>query len=505
MPQGERPEYRHLLQVPSLADVTQPVAVTVIVPGQSAHHIATQRMAWMLVTLLSRSTTHVVSSITVNCPARALLQSLVTPHPARDGTLLSTLVDARVHGGPDAVPVVPALDSDYSKGAADLHLTYVINPSGTDGSLGSNEWALFASAWAGELTTDRPRLAPDPDAAAPFGAYVAAALAAAQVFLTARAHSYEPKPVMLDAWQWAVDPEQFVEPDVVEIEVDSVLAGVGAVGSACLLALWATEGVTGYVRAIDADERGIDVTNLNRCLPFTVADVDQPKAATAAAALTREGFVIGPEFGLGETYVDRTTHLISAVDTPEARQALQDCYPASAVQASTRDLRLEILRADPTNESACLRCYNPPKEVVPDDTLRGEAATASEGELQAHADSIGASIEAVKEWTKTGGCGELSDAMLTRLRASTGSRAEFSVGFMSVLAGTLLAARVVADSFARRDRAEATPSTPLNARFVLTLLDPAAVTNGRRAYPRDPSCPCCSKLRRTSWLSTFVG
>lgn len=464
-------------------------------------------MAWMLVTLLSRSTTHIVRSIAVTCPSGVLLQPLVAPHSAADGTLLSTLLEAPFHGGPDAAPVVTAIDSDRPDPLAGPHMSYVINPVDmvSDPDRGCDVWALVASAWAGEVANDRPRVPESPQSPEPFGAYIAACLAAAQVFLTARAHGYEPSPVVLDAWQWAVEPEQIVEPDELAVEIDSVLAGVGAVGSACLLALWATEGVTGYVKAVDADEKGVDVTNLNRCLPFTVANVDTPKAAAAATALAREAFVIDPEFGLAETYVDRTTHLISAVDTPEARQALQDRYPASAVQASTRDLRLEVLRADPVDESACLRCYNPPRDVVPDDTLRGQVADSSEEELQEHASSIGASLEAIKAWLETGGCGELGDAMLSRLRASTGSRAEFSVGFMSVLAGTLLAARVVADSVARRDQAGASSSDPLAARFVLTLLDPAAVTNGQKAYPSDPNCPSCSPLRRTSWLSTFLG
>lgn len=459
----------------------------------------------MLVTLLSRSTVHIVKRIVIDCPPDVVLHRLVTPHPASDGSLLSTLIETRAHGGPDAVDILTSTDPGCLDPATGPHLTYVINPSEVDAGLGHSAWAVVASAWAGEVTTRQPRLVPDPKAMTPFGAYIAACLAAAQVFLTARAHAYEPEPVVLDAWQWAIGSERFIEPNPVSIEIDSVLAGVGAVGSACLLALWATEEVTGYVKAVDADERGIDITNLNRCLPFTVDDVGKPKAATAAAALSRAGFVIAPEFGLGETYVDRDTHLISAVDTPEARQALQDRYPASAVQASTRDLRLEVLRVDPTSESACLRCYNPPTETVPDDTLRGAAAAASEGELQEHADHLGVSVEAIEEWTKTGVCGELGDAMLTRLRASTGSRAEFSVGFMSVLAGALLAVRVVADSIARSNRANNTSTQPMETRFVLTLLDPTAITNGRRPYPRDPNCPCCSPLRRTSWLSTFVG
>jgi len=69
-----------------------------------------------------------------------------------------------------------------------------------------------------------------------------------------------------------------------------------------------------------------------------------------------------PTHGLAENLVSNRTHLISTVDTPEGRQTLQDKYSASAVQASTSGLRLEMLRVDPTAGTACLRCFNPPRE-----------------------------------------------------------------------------------------------------------------------------------------------
>jgi hypothetical protein len=46
-------------------------------------------------------------------------------------------------------------------------------------------------------------------------------------------------------------------------------------------------------------------------------------------------------------------------------------------------------------------------------------------------------------------CGHIGDALLERLRPSDGDPAQFSVGFMSVLAGTLLAAQAIKDAVRR--------------------------------------------------------
>lgn len=62
---------------------------------------------------------------------------------------------------------------------------------------------------------------------------------------------------------------------------------------------------------------------------------------------------------------------------------------------------------------------------------------------------LGVPVTDVHAWTHHGGCGTVGDRMLTHLRAATGHPAEFSVGFMSVLAGVLLAARAVQDASAR--------------------------------------------------------
>lgn len=496
----------------------------------------------MLVTLLTRSTPAIVERILIDCPAAVPLQPLVSPYPATDGTLLSTLLLAQDLAGPDPSPIHGHLELDGDPAPSDgQKLTFVLNAT-TETTADEDhavhaQWYVTGSGWQAEITrTPHSSNQPGQDEGLPFGPYIAACLAAAQVYLRVRARDYQPAPVALDAWAWAIAdqaqthgttrpapqtlPLRGPAPPTVTVAIDAVLAGVGAVGSACLLALWSTPGLTGIVRAYDDDPDGIEFTNLNRCLPFTGQQVGHPKAPTAAAVLQRPGLEITGTLGAAEIGIDRATHLISAVDTPEARGALQDRYPASAIQASTRDLRLEVLRVDPSSGSACLRCYNPPRPAPSDDELRAQMAGTDPSMTQQLASDLGISETDIQAWTRHGECGTVGDRMLAHLRAGNGHAAEFSVGFMSVLAGVLLAARAVQDATARNTHTTETSASDSTAgadttatvhpavdrpRFVLNVLDPHTQSNGQRAYQKDRKCPSCAGTRRDLWLQTWTG
>lgn len=538
---GSGVTYRHLLQTRGLDQPSTPATVTIRIPEETAGLTSTQQLAWVLVTLLTRSTPAIVERILIDCPPAVLLQPLVSPHADTDGTLLSTLLLAQDLAGPDPslIHAYPERDGDPAP-IDGQHLTFVLNATTetiADADHAEHaQWYVTGSGWQAEITrTPHSTNQPGEHEGLPFGPYIAACFAAAQVYLRVRARDYQPTPVTLDAWTWAVAdqrqthgttrpapqtlPVRGPAPSAVAVAIDAVLAGVGAVGSACLLAMWSTPGLTGIVRAYDDDPDGIEITNLNRCLPFTGQHVGHPKGPTAAAVLQRPGLEITGTHGAAEIGIDRATHLISAVDTPEARGALQDRYPASAIQASTRDLRLEVLRVDPASGSACLRCFNPPRQAPSDDELRAQLAAADAATVHRHADDLGIPETDIRAWTHDGECGTVGDRMLAHLREGTGHAAEFSVGFMSVLAGVLLAARAVQDAIARNARATGTRSetdpddgtpTPVDAgidrpRFVLNLLDPHTQTNGPRTYRRDRDCPSCAGVRRDLWLQTWTG
>lgn len=512
---GPRPDWRHLLPIPGLCEdrieASRPLRVVVDVDPDRINDPGVQHLTWLLVTLLARSTSAVFETVGISTADAPLVAGIDPGAP--DGApsfRVDALQGAADAFGPEAAPIVDVGDLD----SADLVLR--IGGKATRDWPGAEVLHVSAVGWTGAVTPEVADIPPfDVATENPFGPYVAACLAAGQAYMYARVRDHNLQSVVLNAWtltQATTDLAAVaaVDPGTPSVEVDHLLAGVGAVGSALLLTLWAYRPAAGTIRAADADPKGVDDTNLNRCLPFRRTDLDHPKAVVANERLSgHHGLTIEPTVGYAENLVGPDTHLISAVDTPEARQALQDRYSASAVQASTSGLRLEMLRVDPTAGTACLRCFNPPRTGTPDAEVRAKVAEMDEATVAAHAAAVGTNPGRVREWGRTGGCGQIGDALLARLRPSDGTAAQFSVGFMSVLAGVLLAAQVVKDAVRRAgDPGNITDGVPLAAaesRFVSNLLDSANSPAGVRRYARDSECPACRGVRADVWANRWTG
>jgi molybdopterin/thiamine biosynthesis adenylyltransferase len=511
---GANPQWRHLLPIPGLdqerADASRPIRVVVDVDPSRLDQPGLQHLTWLLVSLLTRSTSDVIAAVGLNTRDARLIPGIDPGAPNGGPSLLDALKATVDAFGPQAAPVVDARKLD----GVDLVLQI--------GSTATTAWPeaavlhVSAAGWTGAVTPHAHGSLPlDVASENPFGPYVAACLAAGQAYMHARIRDHQLPTVAINAWtltQATANPAAAAaaDPGAPAVHLDHVLAGVGAVGSALLLTLWAYRPASGTIRAADADPHGVDDTNLNRCLPFRWADLGCPKAQTAAGRLSgHHGVTIEPSHGFAESLVGPGTHLISAVDTAKARQALQDKYPASAVQASTSGLRLELLRVDPTHGTACLRCFNQPREQTPDSEVRAQVAEMDDAAVAVHATAVGTDTEQVRQWGRTGGCGRVGDALLERLRPSDGSAAQFSVGFMSVLAGTLLAAQVIKDAIRRDgDLLGVVDSVPLHgstARLVINCLDPTHVAAGVRRYGRDSTCPACRGVRADIWTQRYTG
>lgn len=493
--------------------MSRPLRVVVKLGAAEAALAGAQHFAWLLVTLLTRSTSAVIEAIGIDVPDAALVPGVDPGAPDGGIGLRDALVATAERFGPSAAPV-----GDLAT-LSDADLVLQFGAGSEVRSPGVQVVYVAATAWTGSIAPDPAALfAPELELDVPFGPYIAACLAAGQAFMFARVRDHHIPTVALNAWtldQATTDVTDLtavaeVNPGSPIVALDQVLAGAGAVGSALLLTLWAYENASGIIRAADADPEGVDETNLNRCVPYWWTDLGNPKAETAADRLNgRHGLVIEPTNGRAEGLVDKVTQLVSAVDVPEAREALQDRYPASIVQASTAGLRLEMLRVDPTVRTACIRCFNPPRTKTPDAEVRGLIARMNEAILAEHAAAVGATTDMVKEWGRVGGCGTIGDALLHRLRPSDGSAAQFSVGFVSVLAGVLLAAQVIKDTL-RRD---GDPNGIVGdvgllgerARFVTNLLDPVNSPVGVRRYGRDSSCPSCEGARASVWRGRWTG
>ncbi|MFC3689185.1 ThiF family adenylyltransferase [Aquipuribacter hungaricus] len=492
------------------APASRPIHVVIDVDPDLAGQAGLQHLLWLLVALLTRSTRELIANVRLETIDAPLLPGIDPSSPDGGHSLVAALKAAADAFGVEAAPVMNDWDAVERP---DL----VLQIGGTVAvRSASNVLHVSAAGWAGAVTAQPDGDLPlDLNSRNPFGPYVAACLAAGQAYMYARVRGHELSTAALDAWSLEQDPSNLPRDAVAyrgepAVHLDHVLAGVGAVGSALLQTLWAYQPAAGTVRAADADPQGVDDTNLNRCLPFHRSDLGQPKAHVAARRLSgHHGLVVEPLHDVAETLVGPRTNLVSAVDTPEARAALQDKYPASAVQASTAGLRLEMLRVDPNHGTACLRCFNPPHERTPDSEIWAQVAEMDDDAIAAHAAAVGTDPHQVRHWGRTGGCGQVGDALLARLRPSDGGAAQFSVGFMSVLAGTLLAAQVIKDAVRRdgepRDAAYAVPLNGPTARFVTNCLDSAHAPAGARRYARDKTCPACEGVRRDVWAQRYTG
>lgn len=511
---GTSPEWRHLLPVPGLdqnrVDASRRLRVVVDVDGAVVGQPVVQHLTWLLVTLLTRTTSSVIATVRINANDAPLLPGIDPAVPEGGPSLLDALKATAELFGPEAAPVVVGAGLD----GTDLVLR--IGNTNASSWPGAAVLNMSASGWTGAVTPNADEV-PALNVASqnPYGPYVAACLAAGQAYMYARVRDYHLQPVALNAWTLTQVTSDLaaaasVDPGEPSVELDHVLAGTGAVGTALLLTLWAYQQASGTIRAADDDPKGIDDTNLSRCLPFHWTDLGRAKALVAAERLSgHHGLVIEPTNGHAQNLIGPRTHLISAVDTPNARQALQDKYSASAVQASTSGLRLEMLRVNPTVGGACLRCFNPPREKTPDSEIRAQVAAMDEATIAAHATALGIEPDRVREWGRVGGCGQIGDALLDRLRPSDGSAAQFSVGFMSVLAGVLLAGQVLKDEIRRAgDPNRITDGAPLagvETRFVTNLLDPINTLAVVRRYSRDNECPACRGVRADIWANRWTG
>jgi hypothetical protein len=437
----------------------------------------------MLINLLARLE-HVVNVVELNCPAQVPLQDQVVPL-AQSDHLGTRLFDAAAE-----IDVVPV--QEKVGGECDLELVVGIGEARPEAP------RVVGNGWIGGLV-EGPLIS-GVTSELPVGPYLAACFAAGYVFSRARLHEIELQPVLYCAWrEQVVDGLDAVGPDRVRLDLpDSALAGVGAVGAAFLHALWAWPDLTGKLLIADNDAKGIDATNLNRTITFARRHVGHPKASTAHAILSGGALELDSEDKSIRELDPLPPVLVSAVDTNRSRRTIQQAYPARLFSASTRDLRAEVLRCGPPGQGPCLSCFNEPERLIPDDELHRRLRAASAEELAGLAKEAGVSLTDAKLFQERGGCAEAGARLISQLRDEE-APTEFAVGFVSALAGALLAGELVKESLGAHG--------PLDAdypRAAVQFFNPAASTGASR-FRRQPDCPMCDPAEPAAeiWAERF--
>jgi hypothetical protein len=266
---------RHLRPVDGFEDVTRALTVGVVVGDVFAHPSA-QHLVACLVNLLSRLV-KTVSRVQVTLPSGPWQVPMGWPGGGLSPADTLTELAAWATGGevPISVGDGPVCD-----------LTICVGPR-PKGFADPIDLCVFGSgwrAWAGQETQLPALLPQDLEQRNPLGPYLAACVAAGEVFKRARRpkrgavasnFGYSLWTGLEGAWPTLGDG-----PPLCGMALPPLyIVGAGAVGQSLHTILAAGELQAAYLVTLDDDIH--DGTNLNRCVLAGVDDVDKPPASTA--------------------------------------------------------------------------------------------------------------------------------------------------------------------------------------------------------------------------------
>jgi molybdopterin/thiamine biosynthesis adenylyltransferase len=326
---------------------------------------------------------------------------------------------------------------------------------------------LFADGWRLFLGRTCPAAEP-PNSGLTFGPYLGACFAAGEVFKRLRGMKPgkgeligEERELCVSIWtgraaaSWdQLDPD----PPIGRTDFPPLyFAGAGAVAQAAALAIAGLPDANGHATVIDPE--ALDLTNDNRYALATLDDGEAPKAAFLAAFFAARGFTPYHYPGTWQDYVTRRDRaanrddldalerryqyrlVLSCVDDNGARHAAQNLWPEMIVGGSTHGLTAKGIVYDMAGDQLCLKCYNPLAERNVLARRRLEEARAMTPERRAEFfAALGVDPVKAEEHLRNPGCAQLTERDLDRFGAG---EPMMSVGFVSVAAGVLLAARLL--------------------------------------------------------------
>ncbi|WP_119321597.1 ThiF family adenylyltransferase [Capsulimonas corticalis] len=450
-----------------------PVDVTVEIEPEFANQASVQHTAWMIVNLLARLE-GVVARVGILADEQVFQAGRIVPL----GTPSTNFMEALLRGAA-AIGVVPVSD-----GKLPDSVCISVGPGSANGA-----WLrAHGNGWTGGIAPGVYEGAAD--SPLPFGPYISACMAVAEVFKLVRMSPEmrsEIQHVTYSAWEHTVGAATDSGPSVIgDLQIDCTLAGVGAVGSAWLHAIWALDCLTGQVILSDNDQKGVDVTNINRYSFFGKTSIGQPKATEAARTASASPIVWLPNDVGIERISARHGLLVSAVDRNSVRQAIQCLYPDRILSGSTNDLRAEIMRCGPPGVGACLGCFNPLETAAPDSEMQAQLRQDPELALEV-SKSLHISVAEVHAWAQNATCGETGDRILGYLRHADDGPDRFAVGFVSVMAGALLAAETIKELLH-----SPLPLNDIRNRATFQFVTPASPWNGSKPYRREEQCTLCA-------------
>jgi molybdopterin/thiamine biosynthesis adenylyltransferase len=502
--------------------LADPGHVTVLIGDQDAATPRGQLLTWATVNLLLRCY-GVLVTVTVHCPDVPLAAPL--PRVPADSAPLSLhqalAVLATATADPDGrgprlvlQPGGPARPGAVGTVTLVLGTQYASMVAGSPP--GDATWLVTAGAWKLSIATPAaltradltrlPRL--DEDGPVSVAVWLASALGCAEAFKNigrlkaGRGRAIEAFSVNLwtltgsDGFAELATADGPAEPPQLPAHY---VVGAGAVAEA-YLAVLATSDVSTSLALLDDDVLGD--TNLNRHILAAWADLGEPKATLAQDRLSGYRMRIFPVNARWQDYLatppaERPARpealtiteasgtydlVISAVDRNRSRVAIAGSRPQVILGGSTNGLEAEVGRYQAGSSWQCLACASPPEPDPSIEQAASQLAAKTPAELAALAQQQGLDLAAITEYLNHPECGTLGEREVQRFAAL--DRPDWSVSFVSVAAGALLAARAL--THIAGDDAERTAAEGDTLRLWL-----ANATMTRTAHRRNPGCPVC--------------
>lgn len=342
--------------------------IAILLPERPSWH--EQVLAITLVDLLGRLFSRLALPATA-----AHADPALPPGPA---ALSERLESSRAHGGlAPAAPGPPGLtiavgDAD---GPADLHVA-------------ATGWQTYLGPAPGRL--------PPPADRCPVGPIAAACRAAAAAFtalLGGLAARPQQTPGYADILTYARGPDPLPEGDrPTPVVLNAVLVGAGSVGGAAIHTLSYLPGLDGTLTVVDPQQ--LDPDNPDRALLATAAAA---AARTAKVDVARDALahhhcaVVPARKTVTQWHAEQPPRtalplVLTAVDSPEARRAIQDCLPHHLLNAACSANEVQI-SGHVTGNGPCACCLHMP-QLTDRQTARKKMIAAATGLLEEHVSQL---------------------------------------------------------------------------------------------------------------------
>ena len=475
--------------------------ILVKVDESCAASAAGQHLLQMLVNLLARNY-GVVARILLDIPDTEVHPNVFL-QPRLAGSLRSALLELGQMIGNDQVATQPA--SDGPQPTALILVGVDTDPAGST----IPAIAVTANGWKAIARTTEPLPRLEPSSTNPLGPHLAACVAASFAFKTAYG-KHRPVDDEFNLW----GPGGHDGPSLNGVELPpAYILGLGAVGAAFGFTLGCARELRGTL--IGIDPQTVSDTNLNRLLTATPKNVGDEKAALFKALFAESSIDVSPFFGkwphdyLGsparktpaalqdDEKAGRYRWVISCVDRNRERFDIAARLPLNVLQGSTIGMAAQTAYYSLHGPCECLGCRHRTPKQIGIEQLAEDLRSLDKAQRSSWYDGHGATYgerAAIEEYLNSPTCSGPGESDLRRLGIDQGA-VDWAVGFVSVAAGIILAARFIRMAI-RGVEADLTTGSEERYLFWVDELS-------HRHAQRVPDCRICSGSHEAQWLELW--